>query len=76
MGLTRKTTFFEERSWFKFNNLDWHEVKLEILHQSVERVKTKSQKILEPNSYVSRSYRRKTGRGEGLFGPPPHPEYR
>ena len=37
--------------------------KLEILHQSVENVKTKSQKVLGPNSYVCRSYRGKTGRG-------------
>ena len=38
----------------------WH--KLEVLHQSVKRVKTKSQKVLGPNSYVCRSYRGKTGR--------------
>ena len=34
--------------------------KLEILQQRGKRVKTKSQKVLEANSYVCRSYRRKT----------------
>ena len=42
--------------------------KIEILHQCGKRVKTKSQKVLGPNSYVCRSHRGKTGRG-GLFGP-------
>ena len=46
--------------------------KLEILHQSVKKVKTKSQKFWGANSYVCRSYRGKTGRG-GLFAPPPPP---
>ena len=40
--------------------------KLEILHESVKRVKTKSQKVLGANSYVCRSYREKTGRGEAF----------
>ena len=44
----------------------WH--KLEVLHQSVKRVKTKSQKIFGANFYVCRSYRGKTGRG-GLYPP-------
>ena len=43
---------------------------LEILHQSVKRVKTKSEKVFGVNSYVCRSYRGKSGRG-GLFDPPP-----
>ena len=34
-----------------------------MLHQSVNRIKTKSQKDLEANSYVCRSYRGKTARG-------------
>ena len=42
--------------------------KLEILHQSVKRVKNKNQKVLGANSYVCRGYSGKTGRG------PPHPE--
>ena len=37
--------------------------KLEILHQSVEMVKTKSQKVFGPNSFVCRSYRGKTDWG-------------
>ena len=45
-----------------------------ILHQSVERVKNKSQKVLEPNSCICRSYRGKTGRGHSLHPPPPHTE--
>ena len=44
-------------------------VKLEILHQCCKRVKTKSQKVLEANSYVCRSYRGKSVRGS-LFDPP------
>ena len=43
--------------------------KLEILHQSVERFKTKSQKVLGANSHVCRSYRGRPGRG--AFLPPP-----
>ena len=39
---------------------------LEILYQRSKRVKTKSQKVLGAKSYVSRSYREKTGSG-GLF---------
>ena len=60
--LTRKTNFFEGCCWLKFNN------GLEILHQCGKRVKTKSQKVLGANSYVCRSYRRKTGTVGG--GPP------
>ena len=44
--------------------------KLEILHQCAERARNKSQRVLGANSYVCRSYRRKTGRGY-LFA---HPE--
>ena len=36
---------------------------LEIVHESDKRVKTKSQKDLEANSYVCESFRRQTGRG-------------
>ena len=43
--------------------------KLEILHQSVKRIKTKSQNVLEVNSYVCRSYRGKTGTGAFLAAP-------
>ena len=43
--------------------------KLEILQHCGKRVNTKSQKVLETNSYVCRSYRAKTGRG-GLFASP------
>ena len=43
--------------------------KLEILYQCSKRVKSKSQKVLEANSYVSRSYRGKPGR-RGPFCPP------
>ena len=37
---------------------------LEILHQCGKRVKNTSQKCSGANSYVCRSYRGKTGRGE------------
>ena len=53
-------------SWFKFNNLGL--ALGENLKFSVKRVKTKSQKVLGPNSYVCRSYWGKTSTG-GLFGP-------
>ena len=44
--------------------------KLETLHQSVKRVKTKIQEVLGANSYVCRSYWGKTGRRwGGTFGP-------
>ena len=42
--------------------------KLEILHQSIKRVKTK---VLGANSYVCRSYRGKTGRDAFLHPLPP-----
>ena len=35
-------------------------------------IKTKSQKVLGPNSYICRSYRGKTGGGGGLFEPEFH----
>ena len=55
--------------WFKFNNLRLAlGTKLKILHQSVKKVKTKSQKVLGANSYVCRTYRGKTGMG--AFLPP------
>ena len=44
--------------------------KFEILHQFGKRVKTKSQKFLGTNSYVCRSYRKKTGRGGDFLAPP------
>ena len=54
--------FFERWSWFRFNDLGLAlRCTLEILHQSVKRVKTKSRKVLGANSYVCRSYRGKTG---------------
>ena len=43
--------------------------KLEVLHQCKKRVKTKIQKVLGANSYVCRSYRGKTSRGD-IFGLP------
>ena len=47
--------------------------KLEILHQSVKSVKTKSQKASGANSYVCRIYRGKTGWGAFLALPLPPP---
>ena len=42
---------------------------LENLHQCGKKVKTKSQKVFGANSYISRSYRRKSGRRD-LFATP------
>ena len=71
--MTRKTAFFEELLWFKFNNLGLAlgtNLKCyTILHQCGKTVKTKTQKVLGANSYVCRSYRGKTGKG--TFLPPP-----
>ena len=47
----------------------YYRCNLEILHQCGERVKTKSQKVLEANSYVCRNYRGKTGSGAFLAHP-------
>ena len=68
--MTRKTAFFDGWSWFKLNNLgkaldkNW---KFYISVAKAKRVKTKSQKVFGPNSYICRNYRGKTGRG--LFAP-------
>ena len=48
MDLAKKTAFFEGWAWFNFNNLGLALGK--ILHQSVKRVETKSQKVLEASS--------------------------
>ena len=42
---------------------------LKVLRQCGKSVKTKSQKVLEVNSYVCRSYMGKTGRGVFPFSP-------
>ena len=56
--LTRKAAFFEEWSWFKFNNLGLALGTNLKFYTSVPRVKT-GEKVLEANSYVFRTYRRK-----------------
>ena len=63
--LTRKTIDFEGWSWFKFNNFGralllwpWN------LDQCGIRIKLKSQKVLEANSNVCRSYMEKLVGGE------------
>ena len=60
-GFDQKNHFFWE---VIFVQVQWFgtgtRYKLEILQQRGKRVKTKSQKVLEANSYVCRSYRRKT----------------
>ena len=81
--MTRKTTFFEGQSGFKFNNLGVAQgiaLKVCTTVAKGKRVKTKNQKVLGANSSVSKSYTGKPGR-EGLFSsapppppPTPHPE--
>ena len=63
--MTRKATFIEGWSWFKFNNLGVAPDMALKLCTSVA-VKDKSQEFFGTNSYVCRSCRVKTGRG-GLF---------
>ena len=62
--------FFEGCSWFKFNNLGLVlDMALLQFYTSVANwwVKIKSHKVFEANSYVCKSYRRKTGKE--LFRP-------
>ena len=63
--LTRKTTYFEGWSWFKFNNLErtwsWNFTPV------WQRIKIKSQKVLEANSNVCRNYIEKLLGGEGFL---------
>ena len=68
-GFDQKNHFFWERSQFKFNNLGLALGMALKFHTSEEKgLKLKARKFwgLTP---VSRSYRRKTGRGWGLFEP-------
>ena len=73
--MTRKTAFFEELLWFKFNNLGLAlgtNLKCyTILHQCGKTVKTKTQKVLGANSYVCKVTGEKQVRGP--FCPPPPP---
>ena len=59
-----KTTFFEVWSWFKFSNLGLVLGMTLKLYTSVAKGLIKSQKVLWAKSYVCRSYRGKTGKGE------------
>ena len=62
----QKNRFFKGWSWFKFNNLGLSRgTNVKFYTSPAKRVKAKSQKVLEANSYVCRSYRRKTGRRRG-----------
>ena len=73
LGLDQKNDFFERWSWFKFNNLELApSYGLEILHPCGKRVKTKSEKVLGANSYISISYRGKQVGGDFLA--PSHPK--
>ena len=67
-----KNTFFEGWSWFKFNNLGLPLSMALALTPALTLtpVKTKSQKVLWANFYVSRSYRGTTGWGIFLTLPP------
>ena len=65
--MIRKTTYFEEWSWFKFNNLERHYLWPWKFTPVWQRVKIKSQKVLEANSDVCRSCMEKlVGRGSFL----------
>ena len=64
--LTKKNTFFEEWSWFKFNNLGlalWYS--LQILHQCGKRIETKSQKVLGEVTFVEVAGEKLIGGGGG-----------
>ena len=64
--LTRKTTFFEGWSWFKFSNLGLAlGITLKFYTSVARRLKLKFRKFWGAKSYVCRSYRGKTSSGEG-----------
>ena len=72
---------FDQKNNFLRGGLDsssiiwnWFRYGFEILHQSGKRLKPKIRKVLGANLYVCRSYRRKTGKGGGIFDPNPRPE--
>ena len=58
-GFDQKNHFFKEWSWFKIVTI----YGLKSLHQCVEKIKTKSQKVLGANSNVCRSYKEKIAGG-------------
>ena len=74
LRLTRKTTFFEQGSWFKFNNFGLAlGTNLKIYTSVAEGLKLIVRNFLGGGkSYVCRGYRENTGRG-GPFCPPPPP---
>ena len=60
----RSEKYFFLRGALRSSSIIWDCLRcdLKILHQVGKRIKTKSQKLLETNSNVCRSYRGKTGR--------------
>ena len=67
----KKPTCFEGWFYFKFNNLGGQYLRPWNLHQCGKRVKIKSQKVLEANSNVCRSYMGKlVGEWKGSFFAP------
>ena len=67
--LTRKTAFFEEWSWFQFNNLGLAPARNMKFYNIVAKGLKKSQKVQGASSYVCRSYRGKAGRRAFLLPP-------
>ena len=63
LGFDQKNRFFEEWSWFKFNNLGL-ELGANLKFTPVwQKVKTKIQKVFRANFYICGSHRGNTGRG-------------
>ena len=72
--LTRKTYFFEEGRWLKFNNLGLAlGMALKFYTSVTKGLKRKSQKVLGVNSYICRCYKGKTCRGKPFCPPSPSP---
>ena len=69
--LTRKTAFFEEWSWFKFNNLGLTLGTNLKFYTSLSKGLKLKVRVLGANSYVCTNYRGKTGRGSFCPLPPP-----
>ena len=67
--LPERPLFFEGWSWYKFNNLGLAlETNLKFYASVAKGLKLKVRKVLAADSYVRRSYRGKTGSGDGGGG--------
>ena len=69
LGFDQKNRFFEEWSWFKFNNLGLAIGANLKFTQVGKRVKTKFKKVFRANFDICGSHRGNTGRGVAFLSP-------